>query len=29
VQTPAFEAAIEPISDALAEEMIGVSWHPG
>jgi D-alanyl-D-alanine carboxypeptidase len=25
----AFEAAIEPISDELAEEMIGVSWHPG
>ena len=25
----AFEAVVEPISDALAQEMIGVSWHPG
>jgi len=26
---PLFEASIEPIDEALAEEMSGVSWHPG
>ena len=25
----AFEAVVEPISPTLAEEMTGVSWHPG
>ncbi len=26
---PTFEASIEPISNELAGEMVGVSWHPG
>ena len=26
---PAFEASVEPINDALADEMIGLSWHQG
>ena len=25
----AFEAVVEPISPVLADEMVGVSWHPG
>ena len=26
---PALDVVVEPISDELADEMIGVSWHPG
>ncbi len=26
---PVFEGSVESISDSLAEEMSGVSWHPG